>query len=153
MINDKALFAAGCFWGVEEIFSSIQCVVSTCVGYSGGIKENPTYEEVCSDSTQYAESVLVNYNPKIITYSNLLDYFWNCHDPTSLNKQGKDIGSQYRSAIFYYDNEQKEAVIKSRDEISIKYNKKIVTEISLAKKFFLAEDYHQKYIKKNKAIL
>tara|TARA_Y100000590_G_scaffold332655_1_gene378211 strand:+ start:963 stop:1415 length:453 start_codon:yes stop_codon:yes gene_type:complete len=148
MNNNKAMFAAGCFWGVEDYFSKITGVISTKVGYSGGNTINPSYEEVCNGNTGHAECVLIIFNKNLISYQSLLTNFWKCHDPTTLNKQGNDIGSQYRSAIFYFDEIQKDLATKSKIQISPNYNNSIVTEIKLAKDFFLAEDYHQEYLKK-----
>ena len=145
---DKAIFAAGCFWGVEENFVKIQGVASTKVGYTGGRKENPSYEEVCTGKTGHAESVLLEFDSSILSYSSLLNFFWKFHDPTTLNRQGVDVGSQYRSAIFYFNLNQKNLAIESKKNISSKYNNKIVTEITEAKYFYLAEEYHQRYLKK-----
>ena len=149
MINNQAIFAAGCFWGVEENFRKVQGVYSTSVGYCGGYKENPTYEEVCSNLTGHAEAVLIEFNPKIITYSSLLNEFWVCHDPTTIDRQGRDIGSQYRSEIFYFDENQKDYAENSKEEFSKQNKIIIVTKITQATKFYPAEDYHQKYIQKN----
>ena len=148
MINNQAIFAAGCFWGVEETFRKVRGVYSTSVGYCGGNKENPTYEEVCSDFTGHAEVVLIKFNPKIISYLSLLSEFWLCHDPTTMNQQGKNIGSQYRSAVFYLDEHQKNDAIKSKERHSIKNKINVVTEITKATEFYLAEEYHQKYVQK-----
>ena len=149
MSKDKAIFAAGCFWGVEEFFSKIDGVISTKVGYSGGNTNNPTYEEVCRDNTGHAECILINFDTNTISYKTLLKYFWKCHDPTILNRQGKDIGTQYRSAIFYFDKKQEIIALNSKKEASLNYENSIVTEINKAYKFFDAEDYHQEYLKKN----
>ena len=148
MDNNKTMFAAGCFWGIEDYFSKITGVISTKVGYSGGNSINPSYEEVCTGNTGHAECVLIIFDKNLISYQSLLTNFWKCHDPTTLNKQGNDIGSQYRSAIFYFDEIQKDLATKSKIQISPNYNNSIVTEIKLAKDFFLAEDYHQEYLKK-----
>ena len=148
---EKAIFAAGCFWHVELEFSHVKGVTSTRVGYSGGTFENPTYQDVHTGKTGHAESVEVDYDPSIIPYEKLLDVFWGLHDPTQANRQGPDVGSQYRSAIFFLTPEQRTAAIASRDALqaSGKYkNKKIVTEISAARKFWPAEEYHQKYLEK-----
>lgn len=148
----KAAFGAGCFWGVEETFRTTKGVVSTAVGYMGGHTENPTYENVCSGKTGHAETVEVTYDPSIISYSELLNVFWNVHDPTTLNRQGPDIGEQYRSIIFYYDEEQKKLAIASKEKLnkSGDYGREVVTEIVPASdfKFYMAEDYHQQYLKK-----
>ena len=147
---EKATFAAGCFWGVEEIFRSKKGVISTRVGYTGGKTQNPSYEQVCSDKTGHAEAVEITYDPKKVSYEELLDIFWNIHDPSTLNRQGLDIGSQYRSAIFYHDEKQKESALKSKKDLEKngKYKKKITTEIVPADEFYEAEQYHQKYLMK-----
>jgi peptide methionine sulfoxide reductase msrA/msrB len=149
--TETAIFAAGCFWGVEEYFSRIEGVIKSESGYTGGTKKNPTYEEVCTGKTGHAESVRVIFDPKVVSYENLLKHFWEIHDPTSLNKQGNDTGSQYRSAIFYTNPEQEKVAKASLEKLakSGKYSKKIVTEIFPAKEFYLAEEYHQDYLKKN----
>jgi len=146
-----AIFAAGCFWGVEEYFSRIKGVMSSVSGYTGGLKINPTYEEVCTGETGHAESVQVTFDPKLVSYERLLQHFWELHDPTSFNKQGNDIGSQYRSAIFYTNPLQESVARASLERLakSGKYSKKIVTEILPAKHFYPAEEYHQDYLKKN----
>ncbi|PIP09077.1 MAG: peptide methionine sulfoxide reductase [Syntrophobacteraceae bacterium CG23_combo_of_CG06-09_8_20_14_all_50_8] len=148
---ETAIFAAGCFWGVEEYFSRVKGVIKSESGYTGGTKKNPTYEEVCTGKTGHAESVRVIFDPKVVSYERLLQHFWEMHDPTSLNKQGNDIGSQYRSAIFYTNPEQERTARASLERLakSGKYSKKIVTEILPAKEFYLAEEYHQDYLKKN----
>ncbi|MBS56973.1 MAG: peptide-methionine (S)-S-oxide reductase [Rickettsiales bacterium] len=145
---EKALFGAGCFWGVEEFFRKNDGVIETKVGYSGGITNNPTYEQVCLGNTNHAEVLLIKFDENLINYSKLLDLFWQCHDPTTLNRQGPDIGTQYRSVIFYYSNLQKEIAEKSKLNYQSKFNGKIVTEIEKAKEFYEAEDYHQCYIQK-----
>lgn len=147
-----ATFAAGCFWGIEYKFNQVKGVINTIVGYTGGHFKNPSYEDVCSDETGHAEAVQVEYNPKQVTYEQLLDVFWSIHDPTQLNRQGPDVGSQYRSAIFYHNEEQKKAAIKSKEKLekSGKYKKPIVTEIVPASTFYKAEEYHQRYWLKNK---
>ncbi len=147
----KATFAAGCFWGVEKIFMKLPGVVSTQVGYTGGIVKNPDYEQVCFGKTGHAEALEVTYDPKTISYEELLTVFWEYHDPTTKNQQGPDIGSQYRSAIFYHDEEQKKPAEKSREllDASGVYKNKIVTEIVPAAPFFRAEEYHQKYLETN----
>ena|SRR3989338_3910610 len=149
--HEKALFAAGCFWGVEEAFRNVKGVVATRAGYTGGALKNPSYEDVCSGRGGHAEAVDVEYDPSQITYEQLLDVFWKIHDPTTLNRQGPDIGTQYRSAIFYYDKEQESAanLSKERLEKSGMYkNKKIITQIIPASLFYQAEDYHQRYYMK-----
>ena len=145
----KAMFGAGCFWGVEYDFSKINGVSEVSSGYSGGKITNPTYAQVCSNTTEHAEVVLVKYNAKEVKYDDLLNAFWNKHDSTTLNRQGPDVGSQYRSAIFYFDDEQKIAAEKSLENRQNKLNKKIVTEITQAKEFWKAEEYHQKYFEKH----
>lgn len=149
--TETVIFAAGCFWGVEEYFSRIKGVIKSDSGYTGGTKKNPTYEEVCSGKTGHAESVRVTFDPKVVSFENLLQHLWEIHDPTSLNQQGNDIGSQYRSAIFYTNQEQKKAAKASLEKLakSGKYSRKMVTEILPAKEFYLAEEYHQDYLKKN----
>jgi len=148
----KAAFGAGCFWGVEETFRTTKGVVSTAVGYMGGHTENPTYEDICSGQTGHAETVEVTYDLSIISYNELLNIFWKIHDPSTLNHKGPDIGEQYRSIIFYYDAEQGKAARASKEELNKSgvYRQDIVTEIVPARKlkFYMAEDYHQKYIKK-----
>lgn len=147
---EKATFAAGCFWGIESAFCQIDGVISTQVGYSGGHSENPTYDEVCKDKTGHAESVLIEFDSDIVSYDRLLELFWNIHDPTTLNRQGPDVGSQYRSIVFYHNEEQKKKAfaLKEKLEKSGKFSKKIVTEIIPETKFYKAEDYHQKYFHK-----
>jgi peptide-methionine (S)-S-oxide reductase len=148
----KATFGAGCFWHVEDLLDKTMGVKSTTVGYIGGQLPNPTYEEVCTDKTGHAEAVEVEYDPDEISYQELLDVFWNNHNPTTLNRQGPDVGVQYRSAIFYHNQEQKEIAEKSKQalEQSGKYERPIVTEIVPAPLFYKAEEYHQKYFKKHK---
>ncbi len=147
----KATFGAGCFWHVEDLLSKTKGVKSTKVGYIGGQLPNPTYEEVCTDKTGHAEAVEVEYDPDEISYEELLDVFWNNHNPTTLNRQGPDIGIQYRSAIFYHDDEQKEIAEKSKQILdkSRKYENPVVTEIVPSPIFYSAEEYHQKYFKKH----
>lgn len=148
---ETAFFAAGCFWGVEEYFSRVKGVLKTEVGYAGGTKVNPTYEEVCTGNTGHAETTRVEFDPLKISYEKLLDHFWDMHNPASLNRQGNDVGSQYRSIIFYTTPEQKKEaeISKQKLEASGKFTKKIVTEIIPAAEFYPAEDYHQQYLKKN----
>ena len=147
----KATFGAGCFWHVEDLFQKTKGVKSTAVGYIGGQLPNPTYEEVCTDKTGHAEAVEVEFDPNEISYDELLDVFWNNHNPTTLNRQGPDVGNQYRSAIFYHDEEQKKVAEKSKQvlEQSGKHANSIVTEIVPAPLFYKAEEYHQKYFKKH----
>lgn len=148
---EKATFGAGCFWHVEEAFRHLQGVQSTKVGYSGGTTKNPTYEDVCTDKTGHAEVVEVTYDPRKITYEKLLEIFWDIHDPTTKNRQGPDVGTQYRSIIFYHTPEQKTTaeISKKNLEQSRKYHKKIVTEIIEAPTFYPAEEYHQQYLAKH----
>jgi peptide-methionine (S)-S-oxide reductase len=147
---EKATFAAGCFWHVEEAFRSLEGVESTRVGFIGGTTKNPTYEDVCTGKTGHAEAVEVTFDPAKITYDELLEMFWDIHDPTTLNRQGADIGTQYRSAIFYQTPEQKAAAERSKQELekSKLYRKKVVTEITPATEFYQAEEYHQQYLEK-----
>jgi len=145
----KATFGAGCFWCIENDFRKNE-VTTTSVGYMGGHLKNPTYEDVCTDTTGHAEVIQVEYDPSKISYKQLLDIFWNNHDPTTLNRQGPDIGKQYRSAIFFHTTEQEKEARQSKDELekSGRYSKKIVTEIVPATEFYKAEDYHQQYYAK-----
>ncbi len=147
----KATFGAGCFWHVEDLLSKTNGVKSTKVGYVGGQLPNPTYEEVCTDNTGHAEAVEVEYDPDEISYEELLDVFWNNHNPTTLNRQGPDMGIQYRSAIFYHNDEQKEIAEKSKQTLdkSGQFENSIVTEIVPTPTFYKAEEYHQKYFKKH----
>ena len=145
---EKALFGAGCFWGVEETFRKLNGVLNTEVGYSGGSTINPNYETVCSGTTNHAEVVLVEYDQNQISFQDLIIHFWKCHDPTTLNRQGPDIGTQYRSVIFYFNDFQKSIAENSKINYSKKSNLHIVTEISKAKEYYKAEEYHQKYIQK-----
>ena len=146
----KATFGAGCFWGVEAVFRQIEGVTGTEVGYAGGHTENPSYEDVCSHTTGHAEVVQVTYDPERVSYDELLDVFWGKHDPTQLNRQGWDIGDQYRSVIFFHDEEQREAAERSKAELdaSGRYRKPIVTKIEPAPAFYPAEEYHQRYLEK-----
>lgn len=145
-----ATFAAGCFWGVEAAFRQTPGVTATRVGYSGGTTINPTYREVCSDRTGHAEAVEVTYDPERVSYDDLLNVFWENHDPTQRNRQGPDIGTQYRSAIFYHDAAQEAAAraSKQRLEQSGHFKRPIATEITPAPEFYQAEDYHQQYLEK-----
>lgn len=150
MATEKATFAAGCFWGVEATFRQIPGVISTMVGYSGGRTANPSYKEVCSGDTGHAESLQVEFDPSVVSYDQLLNVFWSNHDPTTLNRQGPDIGEQYRSAIFYHSPEQKTAAEASKERLEKNgtFRRPIVTRIEPAVEFYPAEDYHQQYFEK-----
>jgi peptide-methionine (S)-S-oxide reductase len=150
MTTQKATFGAGCFWGVEENFRQLPGVISTAVGYAGGGKDHPTYEDVCSDETGHAEVVEVEFDPAAIAYEKLLQVFWSNHNPTTLNRQGPDVGTQYRSVIFSHSPEQKAQAEASKAalEKSGKYSKPVVTQIEPAPTFWRAEEYHQKYLQK-----
>jgi len=145
-----ATFGAGCFWGVEAAFQKVKGVKATAVGYSGGTFQNPTYEDVCTGTTGHAEVVQVEYDPSQVTYDKLLEVFWKVHNPTTLNRQGPDVGQQYRSVLFHHSPEQKTAAMSSKENLrkSGRFQKPIVTEIVPAATFFKAEDYHQQYIEK-----
>ena len=143
------MFGAGCFWGVEYNFSKLDGVNEVLSGYSGGKTPDPTYEQVCSNSTDHAEVVLIEFDPSVISYEKLLNSFWEKHDPTTLNRQGPDVGSQYRSAIFYFDEEQRNLAQESLNKLQQKLKNKIVTEITEADTFWKAEEYHQKYFEKH----
>ena len=145
---EKAVFAAGCFWGVESIFQQVDGVIDTTVGYTGGKTENPSYKEVCYKNTGHAEAIEIVYDPSKVSYEVLLDIFWRAHDPTTLNRQGPDVGSQYRSAVFYYTPEQKAAAEKVKAGSQKKWKKPIVTEITAGGVFYSAEEYHQDYFAK-----
>lgn len=146
----KATFGAGCFWCVEDIFRKTKGVTSTAVGYSGGWQKNPTYQDVCTDMTGHAEVVQVEFDPSILPYEKLLDVFWQSHDPTSLDRQGPDVGKQYRSVIFCHDENQEKIAKQSKENLdqSGKLGKKTVTEIKPAAEFYKAEEYHQQYYTK-----
>jgi methionine-S-sulfoxide reductase len=145
----RATFAAGCFWGVEAAFREIEGVVATRVGYTGGTVADPSYEQVCSDTTGHAEAVQVWFDPDLVSYAELLDTFWSIHDPTSRNRQGWDFGSQYRSAIFFHNADQERVATASRDERQSSVSRPIVTQIVPAAPFYDAEDYHQRYFEKH----
>jgi peptide-methionine (S)-S-oxide reductase len=149
-VSETATFAAGCFWGVEATFRQTPGVLSTRVGYTGGKTASPTYEDVCTDRTGHAEAVEVTYDPAKVSYDDLLKIFWENHDPTTLNRQGPDVGTQYRSAIFYQNEAQHAAAIASRDalEAQHKFRRPIVTQIVPAEPFHPAEEYHQRYLEK-----
>src|SRR2546421_1490090 len=150
METEKATFGAGCFWGVEETFRKLKGVTDTAVGYAGGTKENPTYEDVCTDQTGHAEVVQVEFDPAKTSYPELLDVFWANHNPTTLNRQGPDVGTQYRSVIFYYSPDQQAAAMASKEKLeqSGKYKHPIVTQILPTSQFYRAEEYHQQYLEK-----
>jgi len=146
----KATFGAGCFWGVETAFREVNGVTATRVGYLGGTMKNPTYHDVCTDMTGHAEVVEVEFDPSKVSYEDLLNVFWTCHDPTQLNRQGPDVGTQYRSAIFFHSPEQEKAARASKEKLqaSSRYKRPIATEISPVSEFWMAEDYHQQYLEK-----
>jgi peptide-methionine (S)-S-oxide reductase len=149
MATEKAMFAAGCFWGVEAAFRQVEGVVEVTSGYSGGHTERPSYREVCTDRTGHAEVVLVEFDPSKVSYDRLLDVFWQIHDPTQVNRQGPDIGTQYRSAVFYFTPEQETAAKSSREHAQDGLARPIATEITQASTFWPAEDYHQRYFEKH----
>ena len=144
----EALIGAGCFWGIEEYYRKLAGVLNTSVGYSGGHIKNPTYEDVCTGTTEHVEVVKIEFDTKIISYKAILGHFWICHDPTQLNRQGPDVGRQYRSVIYYFSNDQKISAVESKKQKQLSISNLIVTEISPAKEFFLAEEYHQLFIHK-----
>jgi peptide-methionine (S)-S-oxide reductase len=150
--NQLAIFAQGCFWGAEERFRKVPGVVATAVGYSGGHQANPSYEDVCGDGTGHAESVLVEFDPAKVTYAQLLQFFWETHDPTSGNAQGPDHGTQYRSAIFTFSPEQQKEALASRDQAQKNLRDRITTEIAPAGPFWIAEGYHQQWDEKHGAL-
>lgn len=145
---EKATFGAGCFWHVEEEFRKVKGVAKTTVGYMGGKTSSPSYEDVCTDRTGHAEVCQVEFDPKTIAYDRLLEIFWKMHDPTQYNQQGPDVGTQYKSVIFYHNSKQRLSAIASREAQQKNYRKKIVTEILPAAEFYEAEQYHQKYLMK-----
>lgn len=147
----KATFGAGCFWGVETAFRQVKGVLSTAVGYSGGTFKDPTYHDVCTGRTGHAEVVEVEYDPSKVSYEELLAVFWNIHDPTMLNRQGPDVGTQYRSAIFFHNPEQEVAAKASKEQLqhSGRFKKPIVTELTPTSPFYRAEEYHQRYLEKH----
>lgn len=147
---EKASFAAGCFWQVEETFRRIPGVLSTTVGYTGGEKPNPTYGDVCSGATGHAETLEIEFDPAQVDYDQLLDVFFDVHDPTQLNRQGPDVGTQYRSAIFFHSPEQETAATASREALQARSRKDVVTQIAPASEFYRAEDYHQQYMEKRR---
>lgn len=147
---EKALFGAGCFWGVEAAFRAVPGVLDAAVGYAGGHVDHPTYEQVCSDRTGHAEVVQVEFDPAVVSYDALLEVFWDNHDPTTLNRQGPDIGSQYRSVIFHHSDAQRATAEQSRSALAAagRFDRPIVTEIAPAPAFWRAEEYHQRYLDK-----
>ncbi len=145
---DKIIFAAGCFWGVQFYFDQVPGVIKTTVGYSGGHTKSPTYEQVCSHTTGHAEVTLIEFDTKLVSFETLLKQFFRMHDPTQLNRQGPDVGDQYRSAIFYFDEKQKAIAEKVKKEQQSNFEKPIVTEITQAAEFYPAEEYHQKFTEK-----
>jgi peptide-methionine (S)-S-oxide reductase len=145
-MTEKATFGAGCFWGVEIEFRNVPGVVDTAVGYEGGTLPNPTYEDVCSHTTGHAEVVQVEFDPEEVSYDQLLDVFWNVHDPTQVNRQGADVGSNYRSVIFFHSPEQEEQALESKARVQARFDRPIATEISPASDFWRAEEYHQQYL-------
>lgn len=149
--KETALFGAGCFWGVEKILQNIPGVIRTTVGYAGGETANPTYEKICTGTTGHAEVVEIEFDPDQVSYETLLDYFFRLHDPTTKNRQGNDIGSQYRSVIFYQNDRQRDLAIQKKEEIeqSGKWPLPLVTEITANQPYYTAEEYHQKYLLKN----
>lgn len=149
----KATFAAGCFWGIEDAFRKLDGVIETAVGYTGGTTLSPTYEDVCSGATGHAEAVQIEFDPARISFDGLLEAFWQMHDPTQLNRQGPDYGTQYRSAVFAHDAGQEAAARGSleRQQASGRHRRQIVTEIVSAGPFYMAEDYHQQYVEKRKS--
>jgi peptide-methionine (S)-S-oxide reductase len=148
---EKATFGAGCFWCVEAVFQRIDGVKSVVPGYTGGKTENPTYKQVCSGTTGHVEVAQITFDPAKVSYEKLLEVFWHAHDPTTMNRQGNDVGTQYRSAIFYQDEKQKAAAEKSKREAQKEFDAPIVTEIQPLTKFYVAEDYHHNYYNDNKA--
>ena len=147
-MSEKATFGAGCFWGVEIDFRNVPGVLDTAVGYEGGTLDNPTYEDVCSHTTGHAEVVEVEFDPEQVSYEELLERFWELHDPTQVNRQGPDVGSQYRSVVFFHSPEQEEKALESRARAQARFDRPIATEIVPAAAFWRAEDYHQQYLVK-----
>lgn len=147
-----AIFAAGCFWHVEHRFRNVGGVIDVESGYIGGHVDNPTYKQVCAGDTGHAEAVRVEYDPERVSYDSLIEVFWRCHDPTQVNRQGPDIGTQYRSAIFYLDEDQRRAAEAARDAVAERFKEPVATEITPAGTFYRAEDYHQRYFEKHGAV-
>jgi len=150
-MSEVATFGAGCFWGVEAAFRRVPGVIDAAVGYSGGHTQNPTYKDVCTDKTGHAEVVQVTFDPAKVSYEQLLETFWGVHDPTQVNRQGPDFGTQYRTAIFFHSSEQEQIAKKSREAASARFKRPIATEITPAGPFFRAEEYHQRYLEKRGA--
>jgi len=149
-MTEKAIFGAGCFWGVEAEFRKVEGVIEVASGYSGGDTENPTYGDVCSGATGHAEVIEVEYDPSKVSYEELLELFWKEHDPTQLNRQGPDVGTQYRSVIFFLTPEQEIAAHASKEKVQERFKKPVVTEIRPASEFYRAEEYHQRYFERNR---
>lgn len=149
MSTEKATFGAGCFWQVEHTFKSLDGVVDTAVGYEGGTTENPTYEQVCSGTTGHAEVCQVTYDPEKVSYEELLDVFWSIHDPTQVDRQGPDVGDQYRSVVFTHSDEQRAAAEESKAKTQVRFDRPIATQIEPLDAFYAAEGYHQQYYAKN----
>jgi peptide-methionine (S)-S-oxide reductase len=149
-MTEKAIFGAGCFWGIEAEFREVEGVVEVISGYSGGRTENPTYGDVCSGATGHAEVIEVEYDPSKVSYEELLEVFWREHDPTQLNRQGPDVGTQYRSVIFFFTPEQEAAAHASKEKAQERFKKPIATQIVPASEFYRAEEYHQRYFEKNR---
>jgi methionine-S-sulfoxide reductase len=149
--EDIAIFAAGCFWGVQDYFDKVPGVLQTVVGYTGGELKNPTYEQVCSEMTGHAEAIIIIFDSAKLTYQQLVEHFFRMHDPTQINRQGPDIGSSYRSAIFYVNSQQKQIAEEIKQNLATKkkFDRLIVTEITEVGKFYRAEEYHQKFVQKN----
>jgi peptide-methionine (S)-S-oxide reductase len=148
-VTEKATFGGGCFWGIEDAFRQVPGVVDVVVGYTGGHTDNPTYPEVCSHTSGHAEVAEVTFDPELVTYEQLLDLFWRIHDPTQLDRQGPDIGDQYRSAIYFHSPEHEKAALTSRDDAQPEFSRPIVTEITAVPRFWPAEEYHQRYFEKH----
>ncbi|MGB2869431.1 MAG: peptide-methionine (S)-S-oxide reductase MsrA [Bacteroidota bacterium] len=146
---EKATFGAGCFWCVEAVFEQMKGVQSVVAGYTGGVNVNPTYEEVCTGGTGHAEVAQITFDPSVVSYEHLLDMFWKSHDPTTIDRQGADIGTQYRSVIFYHDEKQKAAAQKSKTNVQKNFRDPVVTAIEPLKQFYEAENYHQDYFRVN----
>lgn len=150
MQAEKATFGAGCFWGIEVTYAQIDGVTSTAVGFMGGKTKDPSYEDVCTDTTGHAEVVQVEFDPQVVSYEQLLDVFWRSHDPTQVNRQGPDVGTQYRSAVFFHSPEQEDTARRSKAELERagRFKRPIATEIEPAATFYRAEEYHQRYLEK-----